>query len=185
LFICGGAFDGIEKIIQKRIGKKAMGFGADIQSKKEMEIGKLLEKIEPEDLLRYGLIPEFVGRVPVIVSLHELDEEALVRILGEPKNALVKQYQKLFELDGVEIEFEEEALKAVAKMAIDRKTGARGLRSILESVMLDVMYEIPSRQDIDKCIITRETVEKKILPTLVLSEVKNKKSRKKKEENAS
>jgi ATP-dependent Clp protease ATP-binding subunit ClpX len=185
LFICGGAFDGIEKIIQKRIGKKAMGFGADIQSKKEMEIGKLLEKIEPEDLLRYGLIPEFVGRVPVIVSLHELDEEALVRILGEPKNALVKQYQKLFELDGVEVEFEEEALKAVAKMAIDRKTGARGLRSILESIMLDVMYEIPSRQDIDKCIITRETVEKKILPTLVLSEVKNKKSRKKKEENAS
>ncbi len=185
LFICGGAFDGIDKIIQKRTGKKTMGFGAEIQSKKEKEIGKILEKIEPEDLLRYGLIPEFVGRVPVIVSLHELDEDALVKILVEPKNALVKQYKKLFELDGVEVEFEEEALKSIAKMAIDRKTGARGLRSILESIMLDVMYEIPSRQDIEKCVVTKETIEKKTTPTLVLSEAKKKKSRKKKEETAS
>lgn len=185
LFICGGAFDGVDKIIQKRTGKKAMGFGADIQSKKEIKIGKLLEKIEPEDLLKYGLIPEFVGRVPVIVSLHELDEEALMKILVEPRNALVKQYKKLFEMDDVEIEFEEEALKAIAKMAIDRKTGARGLRSILENVMLDVMYEIPSRKDIEKCVVTQETIEKKISPTLVLSEAKKKKSRKKKEETAS
>jgi len=188
LFICGGAFDGIDKIIQKRIGQKTMGFGADIQSKKETEIGKLLEKIEPEDLLKYGLIPEFVGRVPVIVSLHELDEEALVKILVEPKNALVKQYKKLFELDEVDIEFEDEALVAIAKLAIDRKTGARGLRSILESVMLDVMYEIPSRKDVEKCIVTKETIEKKIIPTLVLSDAKKKKNsgnRKKKEETAS
>jgi ATP-dependent Clp protease ATP-binding subunit ClpX len=185
LFICGGAFDGVDKIIQKRVGQKAMGFGADIQSKKDLEIGKLLEKIEPEDLLKYGLIPEFVGRVPVVVSLHELDEEALVKILVEPKNALVKQYKKLFDIDGVEIEFEEDALRAIAKLAIDRKTGARGLRSILESIMLDVMYEIPSRKDIEKCIVTEETIKKKILPTLVLSDSKKKKGRKKKEETAS
>jgi ATP-dependent Clp protease ATP-binding subunit ClpX len=185
LFICGGAFDGVEKIIQKRIGKKAMGFGADIQSKVDINIGDILQKIEPEDLLKYGLIPEFVGRVPVVVSLHELDEEALVRILVEPKNALVKQYKKLFELDEVDIEFEEEALKAVAKMAIDRKTGARGLRSILENTMLEVMYEIPSRDDIKKCIVTKETIEKKITPTLVLAEQKKKKTRKKNEETAS
>ncbi|WIF94118.1 ATP-dependent Clp protease ATP-binding subunit ClpX [Caminicella sporogenes] len=186
LFICGGAFDGIEKIIQSRIGQKSMGFGAEVHSKKEMEIGKLLERIETEDLLKYGLIPEFVGRVPVIASLHELDEEALVRILVEPKNALVKQYKKLFEMDGVELEFEDEALKAVAKLAIDRKTGARGLRSILESIMLDVMYEVPSRKDIEKCIVTKDTVEKKMTPTLVISTNKKKGSRKKKkEENVS
>lgn len=185
LFICGGAFDGIEKIIEKRIGKKAMGFGADIQSKVQMNIGEILEKIEPEDLLKYGLIPEFVGRVPVVVSLNELEEEALVRILVEPKNALIKQYKKLFELDDVEIEFEDEALKTIAKMAINRKTGARGLRSILENSMLDVMYDIPSREDIKKCIVTKETIEKKIAPTLVLAEQKKKKSRKKNEETAS
>ncbi len=187
LFICGGAFDGIEKIIQKRTGKKAMGFGAEIQSKANIEIGKILEKIEPGDLLKYGLIPEFVGRVPVVVSLHELDEEALVRILVEPKNALVKQYKKLFELDEVDIEFEDDALKAVAKMAIHRKTGARGLRSILENTMLEVMYEIPSRDDIKKCIVTKETIEKKIPPTLVLAEQKKKKKTniKKNEETAS
>lgn len=185
LFICGGAFDGIEKIIQKRTGKKAMGFGGDVQSKAQMEIGKILEKIEPEDLLKYGLIPEFVGRVPVVVSLHELDEEALVTILVEPKNALVKQYKKLFELDEVDVEFEDEALKAVAKMAIDRKTGARGLRSILENSMLEVMYDIPSRDDITKCIVTKETIEKKIQPTLVLADQKKKKTRKKNEETAS
>ncbi|MCG8540961.1 MAG: ATP-dependent Clp protease ATP-binding subunit ClpX [Clostridia bacterium] len=185
LFICGGAFDGVEKIIQKRIGKKAMGFGADIQSRAEMKIGKILQKIEPEDLLKYGLIPEFVGRVPVVVSLHELDEEALVKILVEPKNALVKQYKKLFDLDEVDVEFEEEALRTVARLAIDRKTGARGLRSILENSMLEVMYEIPSRHDIKKCIVTKETIENKIPPTLVLAEQKKKKTRKKNEETAS
>ncbi|SHK11644.1 ATP-dependent Clp protease ATP-binding subunit ClpX [Paramaledivibacter caminithermalis] len=185
LFICGGAFDGIEKIIQKRIGKKAMGFGADIQSKAQMNIGDILKKIEPEDLLKYGLIPEFVGRVPVVVSLHELDEEALVRILVEPKNALIKQYKKLFELDEVDVEFEEEALKAIAKMAMDRKTGARGLRSILENAMLEVMYDIPSRDDIKKCIVTKETIDQKIPPTLVLIDQKKKKKRKENEETAS
>ncbi|WP_432663400.1 ATP-dependent Clp protease ATP-binding subunit ClpX [Wukongibacter baidiensis] len=185
LFICGGAFDGIEKIIQKRTGKKAMGFGADVQSKIDMKIGKILEKIQPEDLLKYGLIPEFVGRVPVVVSLHELDEDALVKILVEPKNALVKQYKKLFQLDEVDVEFEEDALKAVAQMAIDRKTGARGLRSILENAMLEVMYDIPSRDDIKKCIVTKETIENKIAPTLVLAEQKKKKTRKKNEETAS
>ncbi|SKC38503.1 ATP-dependent Clp protease ATP-binding subunit ClpX [Maledivibacter halophilus] len=185
LFICGGAFDGIEKIIEKRIGKKAMGFGADIQSKAQMNIGEILEKIEPEDLLKYGLIPEFVGRVPVVVSLNELDEESLVKILVEPKNALIKQYKKLFELDDVDIEFEDEALEAIAKMALNRKTGARGLRSILENSMLDVMYDIPSRDDIKKCIVTKETIEQKIAPTLVLAEQKNEKNRKKNKETAS
>ena len=185
LFICGGAFDGVDKIIQKRIGQKAMGFGANIQSKVVQDVGELLNKIQPEDLLRYGLIPEFVGRVPVIVSLHELNEEALVKILVEPKNALLKQYKKLFEMDGVELEVEEEALVSIAKKAIERKTGARGLRSIFENIMLDVMYDIPSREDIEKCVVTKETVENLTEPTLVLSEVKKRKTKKKKEETAS
>ncbi len=185
LFICGGAFDGVEKIIQKRIGQRTMGFGADIQSKVVRDVSKLLNKIQPEDLLHYGLIPEFVGRLPVIVTLHELDEEALVKILVEPKNALVKQYKKLFEMDKVELEIEEEALKAIARKAIERKTGARGLRSIIESIMLDVMYDIPSREDIEKCVITKETVENSTDPTLVLSEVKKRKTKKKKEESVS
>ncbi|MFZ5966630.1 MAG: ATP-dependent Clp protease ATP-binding subunit ClpX [Bacillota bacterium] len=185
LFICGGAFDGIDKIIQKRIGQKSMGFGANIQSKVVPDVGELLNKLQPEDLLRYGLIPEFVGRLPVIVTLHELDEEALMKILIEPKNALVKQYKKLFEMDGVELELDDEALRAIAKKAIDRKTGARGLRSIVESIMLDVMYEIPTREDIEKCLITKDTVENNSEPTLVISDVKKRKTRKKKEDTAS
>ncbi|MBB6213985.1 ATP-dependent Clp protease ATP-binding subunit ClpX [Anaerosolibacter carboniphilus] len=185
LFICGGAFDGIDKIIQRRTGQKSMGFGADIQSNVKKDVGELLNRIQPEDLLRYGLIPEFVGRVPVIVTLHELDEEALVKILIEPKNALIKQYKKLFEMDNVELEMDEEALKAIAKKAIERKTGARGLRSIVENLMLDVMYDIPSREDIEKCIVTKETVENNTEPTLVLSDAKKRKSKKKKEETAS
>ncbi|MFT9497693.1 ATP-dependent protease ATP-binding subunit ClpX [Anaerosolibacter sp.] len=185
LFICGGAFDGIDKIIERRIGQKSMGFGADIQSNVKKDVGELLNRIQPEDLLRYGLIPEFVGRVPVVVTLHELDEEALVKILVEPKNALIKQYKKLFEMDNVELEMDEEALKAIAKKAIERKTGARGLRSIVENIMLDVMYDIPSRDDIEKCIVTRETVENNTEPTLVLSDAKKRKSKKKKEETAS
>lgn len=172
LFIVGGAFDGLDKIIQNRIGKKSMGFGAEIASKKDVKVGELLQHIQPEDLLKYGLIPEFVGRLPVIVTLDELDEESLVKILTEPKNALVKQYKELFTMDGVELEFEEEALYEIAKKAIERKTGARGLRSILEDIMLDIMYEIPSRDDIEKCIITKETVEKRVSPTLVLSDRK-------------
>lgn len=183
LFICGGAFDGIEKIIQRRIGEKNIGFVADIVGKEEMEIGKLLEKIQPTDLLKYGLIPEFIGRVPVIASLHELKEEALIRILVEPKNALVKQYKKLFELDGVDLEFEEEAMMEIVREAVTRNTGARGLRSIVEKVMRDVMFDIPSRDDIKKCIVTKETIRDGIQPKLVLGEGKRK--RIKKEEHAS
>jgi len=174
LFIVGGAFDGIEKIIQNRVGSKAMGFGADIKSKENKSTGELLKMIQPEDLLKYGLIPEFVGRLPVIVTLEELDEDALVDILVEPKNSLVKQYKELFKMDDVELEFEEEALRAIARKAIERKTGARGLRSILEENLLDIMYEIPSRDDIKKCLITKETIESGAEPTLVLSDRKSK-----------
>lgn len=173
LFICGGAFEGIDKIIQNRIGKKTIGFGAEL-SRQEKEIGKILGQIMPTDLLKYGLIPEFVGRVPVIVTLDALDEEALVKILTEPKNALVKQYQKLFELDGVTLEFKDDALSAVAREAMRRKTGARGLRAILEDVMLNVMYDIPSRTDIVKCVITKEVIDKKEEPIIVTEDRKKK-----------
>jgi len=182
LFICGGAFDGVDKIIQKRIGQKAMGFGAQIQSKKDFAIGELLTKIETQDLLRYGLIPEFVGRVPIVVSLHELSEEALVQILVEPKNALVKQYTHLFEMDGVELEFETDSLLAIAKMANNRSTGARGLRTIVENLMLEIMYDIPSRSDIRKVIVTKDTVEMAQLPTLVIGDAPRKKQKDKGEE---
>ena len=169
LFIVGGAFDGLDKVIQNRIGTKSMGFGAEIQSQKDVEIGELLKELQPEDLIKYGLIPEFVGRLPVMVTLEELDEEALISILTEPKNALVKQYKELFEMDGVELEFDNGALNAIAEKAIERKTGARGLRSIIEETLLDIMYEIPSRDDIEKCLITKETILGGE-PTLVLSE---------------
>ncbi|OOO00520.1 MAG: ATP-dependent protease ATP-binding subunit ClpX [Epulopiscium sp. Nele67-Bin004] len=160
LFICGGAFDGIDKIIEKRTGNKSMGFGANVISKKEKSIGTLLKDLEPQDLLKFGLIPEFVGRVPVTVSLENLDEEALVQILTKPKNAIAKQYAKLFEMDGVGLEFTDEALSKVAKLAIERQTGARGLRAILESVMVDIMYEMPSVSDkLDKVIISGETLD--------------------------
>ncbi|ABB14814.1 ATP-dependent Clp protease ATP-binding subunit ClpX [Carboxydothermus hydrogenoformans] len=182
LFIVGGAFEGIEKIIQNRIGKKGLGFGAEIKPKREQNVGEILKHIMPEDLLKFGLIPEFVGRLPIIVTLDALDEDALVRILTEPKNALIKQYQKLFELDGVTLEFEEDALRAIAQKAIKRNTGARGLRAILEEVMLDVMYEIPSRKDIIKCIVTRDVIENKAKPILVGTAEKRKKG--KKEETA-
>lgn len=172
LFICGGAFDGMESIINSRIGEKSLGFGATIQSKKNIQLGELFDKIEPKDLLKYGLIPEFVGRVPIVVSLHELDQDALVRILKEPKNAIIKQYQKMLKIDSVDLEFEEDALVEVAKLAIERKTGARGLRSILESIMMEIMYEIPSRDDIKKCIVTKETIRNHQLPTLVLVDAK-------------
>lgn len=172
LFIVGGAFDGLDKIIQQRIGNKVMGFGADIESQSKNKNIDLLKHLQPEDLLRYGLIPEFVGRLPIQVSLEELDAEALVRILKEPKNALVKQYRELFRMDDVVLEFEEDALELIAEKAIERKTGARGLRGIIEESMLDIMFEIPSRDDIEKCIITKESVEKKSEPTLVLSDKK-------------
>jgi len=173
LFVCGGAFDGIEKIIQNRTGQKGVGFGAEIRGKNDKKVGEILKNILPVDLLKYGLIPEFVGRVPVIVTLEALDENALVRILSEPKNALVKQYQKLFEMDGVELDFEQEALVAIAKEAIKRDTGARGLKAILEDIMLEVMYDIPSRNDIGKCIITEQVIKERKEPILIpLEELK-------------
>ena len=168
LFICGGAFDGIEQIIKRRLGKKVIGFGSNNTAEEEDE--NILRKVLPEDLLQYGLIPEFIGRLPVIATLDKLDEDALVEILTKPKNALVKQFQKLLELDNVELEFEEEALRAIAQKAIERKTGARGLRSIVESIMLDVMYELPSREDIVKCIITKEAVLENKSPILILKD---------------
>jgi len=169
LFICGGAFDGIEQIIKRRLGQKVIGFGSD-QKKEEIDDKNLLVKVLPEDLLRFGLIPEFIGRLPVTASLNQLDEEALVEILTKPKNALVKQYQKMLELDNVELEFEEDALIEIAKLAIERKTGARGLRSIIEGIMLDVMFDLPSREDIVKCVITKETVLQSSPPQLVLED---------------
>ncbi|MFS0822504.1 ATP-dependent protease ATP-binding subunit ClpX [Bacillus sp. 1P02SD] len=169
LFICGGAFDGIEQIIKRRLGKKVIGFGSNIVEE-ELDQKSLLSKSLPEDLLKFGLIPEFIGRLPVIASLEPLDEDALVEILTKPKNALVKQYQKMLELDEVELDFEEDALKEIAKKAIERKTGARGLRSIIEGIMLDVMFDLPSRDDIKKCIITAETVSKNTAPKLLLDD---------------
>ncbi|GAB3797124.1 ATP-dependent protease ATP-binding subunit ClpX [Virgibacillus kimchii] len=157
LFIVGGAFDGIDQVVKRRLGKKVIGFGANEQQQ-DLDMSELLEKVLPEDLLRYGLIPEFIGRIPVIGSLTPLDEEALVDILTKPKNALVKQYVKLFQMDDVELEMEEDALREIARKAIERKTGARGLRSIIEGIMVDVMFELPSRDDIEKCIITKDTV---------------------------
>jgi ATP-dependent Clp protease ATP-binding subunit ClpX len=167
LFICGGAFAGLEKIIENRIGRKGVGFGADIRRAGEKELGEILSRVLPEDLLRFGLIPEFVGRLPVIGPVSNLDKHALVRILVEPKNALAKQYQRIFEFEDVTLEFEPDALEAVAEQALLRGTGARGLRAILEEVLLNVMYELPSRTDVGTCVITREVVEEKVLPTLV------------------
>jgi ATP-dependent Clp protease ATP-binding subunit ClpX len=172
LFICGGAFDGIDKIISGRTGKKTMGFGAEIKSKDKKRLGEILKNILPEDLLKFGLIPEFVGRLPVVVTLDALDEAALVRILLEPKNALIKQYQKFLELDNVQLEFKEEALKAIATEALKRNTGARGLRAIIEAIMRNVMYEVPSRADVTKCTVTQEVIINKEDPILVTTERK-------------
>ena len=159
LFICGGAFDGLEKIIESRMDKSSIGFNAEIKEKTDADVGEMFHKVLPQDLIKFGLIPEFVGRVPVVVALDSLDEEALVRILREPKNAIIRQYQALFSLDEVELEFTEDAVREVAKKSFERKTGARGLRSILESVMNEVMFEIPSDDTISKCIITKEAVD--------------------------
>ena len=170
LFICGGAFDGLEKIVDQRVSNGSMGFGAKLVEKNERDIDELLSLVEPQDLIKYGLIPEFIGRVPINVTLKSLDVDSLVRILTEPKNALIKQYQKLFEIDDVQLTFTDEAIKEVAHQAVLRKTGARGLRSIMESVMNDIMYEIPSRPEIEEVIITKECVEKKEEPKLRLRE---------------
>lgn len=167
LFICGGAFDGLEKIVEQRISAGSIGFNAEVANKNDLNIDELLKKVEPKDLTKFGLIPEFIGRVPVMVSLEQLTKDAMVRILSEPKNALMRQYQKLFELDNVKLEFTREALEEIAQLAVDRKIGARGLRSILESVMMDLMYEIPSDDSIGICTITRDVVRKAGQPELV------------------
>ena len=167
LFICGGAFDGLEKVVQKRIGEKVIGFNSNVSGNK-IEKEEILKHAQPEDLMKYGLIPEIVGRLPVLVTLEDLSKEALMDILTEPKNALVKQYRKLLEMDGVELEITEDAVSAIADMAIARKTGARGLRGIMEKIMNNIMYEIPSRKDVVKCIITKETVEEGKDPQLIL-----------------
>lgn len=170
LFICGGAFDGIEKIVEKRIGKGSLGFGADIKEKQEMDLTEAMEKVIPQDLVKYGLIPEIVGRIPVITALSDLDEEALVRILKEPKNALTKQYHELFKMDGVELEFTNDALKAIAAETLEKKTGARGLRGVLESVLQPVMFESPSDPKIEKVVITKSAVEKIDTPQIIRNE---------------
>ncbi len=167
LFICGGAFAGLEKLIESRVGSKGVGFGADVRKMEDKDLGTILQHVLPEDLLKFGLIPEFVGRLPVITHVHNLDEKALVKILTEPKNALIKQYQRFFDFDGVELEFADDALVAVSEQSMLRGTGARGLRAILEEVLLNVMYDLPSRQDVGKCVITREVVLEKVNPTLV------------------
>ncbi|WP_408954942.1 ATP-dependent Clp protease ATP-binding subunit ClpX [Natroniella sp. ANB-PHB2] len=167
LFICGGAFDGLDKVIKSRIDEKVLGFGADIKSKEEEEIGEVLKHVMSQDLLKYGLIPEFAGRIPVIVTLNKLKEEELIEILTEPRNALVKQYTKFFELDNVELEFTEEALSAIAERTIDQETGARGLRSVVEESILDIMYDIPSQDDIAKCIINEDVINKDATPQLI------------------
>ncbi|HEY6415890.1 MAG TPA: ATP-dependent Clp protease ATP-binding subunit ClpX, partial [Acidimicrobiales bacterium] len=167
LFICGGAFAGLEKIIESRIGRNGVGFTADVSRYDDKDLGVLLEQVQPEDLLKFGLIPEFVGRLPVIGAVSSLDQEALVRILGEPKNALIKQYRKIFEFEDVELEFADDALEAIAEQALLRGTGARGLRAILEEVLLNLMYELPSRSDVGKCVIDRAVVLERVNPTLV------------------
>ncbi|NTX53389.1 MULTISPECIES: ATP-dependent Clp protease ATP-binding subunit ClpX [Myxococcus] len=181
LFICGGAFGGLDQVIERRLGGRSLGFGADIQSKKQRNLTELLKHVEPEDLLKFGMIPEFIGRLPIITALEELDEPALINILNQPKNALTKQYKKLFELDGVALKFTDGALKAIASEAIRRKAGARGLRSILESAMLDVMYEIPSRKTVREVLISEEVILKKSEPVILHSAAEKEPAEPKKE----
>jgi ATP-dependent Clp protease ATP-binding subunit ClpX len=171
LFICGGAFVGLEKIIDRRAGKKSLGFKADIKSMRKRDIGSTLELVEPEDLIKYGLIPEFVGRLPVVGTLHELDKPALIQILTQPRNAITRQYQKLFEYENVKLRFTDDALEAIADQALLRKIGARGLRMIIEDLMLDLMYNIPGQKKIRECVITREVVESKEKPITLIEKV--------------
>jgi len=170
LFICGGAFSGLDKIIARRRKGSAIGFGADVQGEDDRRVGDVLAELEPEDLLKFGLIPEFVGRLPVIATLHDLDEDALITILTKPKNALVKQYQRLFEMEGVTLSFTDEALRAVARKAIERKTGARGLRSILEDVLLDTMFELPGMESVEEVVINEEVIEGRAKPLYIYSD---------------
>jgi ATP-dependent Clp protease ATP-binding subunit ClpX len=172
LFICGGTFTGLEKLIERRISKKTMGFGAKIIAREEKNIGQLFERLKPEDLIKFGLIPEFLGRLPIITSIGELNEKSLVKILTEPKNALVKQYQELFKIEGVDLQFTDEALVAMAKEAVKRKSGARGLRAIMEDTMLDIMYEIPSKENVRECVVGEEVVLRKEDPILLYEQPK-------------
>ncbi len=181
LFICGGAFEGLDKIINERTGKKAIGFSAEVKSSKEIDKYKIYEQLLPQDLLKFGLIPEFVGRLPIVATLRELDKEALIDIVTKPKNAIVKQYKKLFKLDNVELEFEQEALEAIVEKAIERKTGARGLRSIIEEIMRDIMFEIPSNPLIEKCIVTKDTVLNKKEPKIIINNKKENNTKQKQE----
>ena len=167
LFICGGAFDGMERVIERRMTRNTIGFGADIHTKEEKDSDVVLSQVQPEDLLHFGLIPEFIGRLPVVVTLNKLDEDALVRVLTEPKNALIRQYQSLLAMDGVELEFEDAAVRAIARKAIARNTGARGLRSIIEKIMQNVMFQVPSMHDVSRCIVTEEVVSSGKQPVLV------------------
>ena len=172
LFICGGAFAGLDRVIGKRVGYKGLGFGADVKAKREKDPGEIFEKTLPEDLINYGLIPEFIGRLPVVTAVHSLREPQLISILTEPKNALVKQFQRFFAFDNIDLVFADDALKAIADRAIERETGARGLRSIMEETLLDVQFELPSRKDVTKCVVTKETIEKGLNPTLVTEAAK-------------
>ncbi|HEY6780178.1 MAG TPA: AAA family ATPase, partial [Thermoleophilaceae bacterium] len=167
LFICGGAFANLDKVIERRIGHKGVGFGAMIESKADRDLGELFERCLPEDLMQYGLIPEFIGRLPVSSAVHQLSREDLITILTEPRNAIVKQFQRFFQFDGIELVFADDSLNAIAERALSRETGARGLRSILEETLLDVQFELPSRRDVKKCVVTKETIEKGLKPTLV------------------
>ncbi len=176
LFIAGGVFQGLERIVMQRIGKKTMGFGAEVAIKKEHNIGQILSQVEPEDLLKFGLIPELVGRLPLVCAFEELDEDALMKILLDPKDALTKQYQKFFQMDGVKLVFEEQALREVVRITQKRGTGARGLRSVMENAMLDIMYQLPSKTDVRECIITKEVIEKKAEPRYVIKRYRAKKT---------
>jgi ATP-dependent Clp protease ATP-binding subunit ClpX len=173
LFICGGAFANLDKVVERRIGHKGVGFGAEVQSRKDKDTGDAFEQVLPEDLVEYGLIPEFIGRLPVLSVIHQLSQEDLVTILTEPRNALVKQFQKFFSFDGIELVFAEDSLESIASKALSRETGARGLRSILEETLLDVQFELPSRRDVKKCVVTKETIERGLKPTLVTEAAKD------------
>jgi ATP-dependent Clp protease ATP-binding subunit ClpX len=173
LFICGGAFANLDRVIERRIGHKGVGFGAAVRSKTNKDTGELFEQVLPEDLVDYGLIPEFIGRLPVISVIHQLSRDDLVTILNEPRNALVKQFQRFFQFDGIDLVFAEDSLTSIADKALERETGARGLRSILEETLLDVQFELPSRRDVKKCVVTKETIEKGLKPTLVTEAAKD------------
>jgi ATP-dependent Clp protease ATP-binding subunit ClpX len=167
LFVCGGSFANLDHVIERRIGRHGVGFGANVTSKAEKDTGELFEQVLPEDLVEYGLIPEFIGRLPVVAAIHQLSRADLITILTEPRNALTNQFKRFFEFDDIELQFQEEALGAIADKALERETGARGLRSILEETLMDVQFELPSRRDVSKCVVTKETIEQGLRPTLV------------------